>query len=130
VKEKIDRRRHQRHRVKDDVFAIMGSGASVMGRIQEMSEGGLSFTYRDNRRKKISIENITELSIISDTNGPDLNEPYKFNVKVISDMETEESKVFDSSKIKRTGIQFNKLTVYQKGWLVECMRKYIAGDGN
>ena len=112
MKEKTERRQHKRHKVNEDVFAVLGSGADIMGRIQEMGEGGLSFTYRDNKRKEISIQNIQELSILSDGYDTVINEPSKFNIKIISDIETEESTVFSSSTVKRIGIQFNDLTFY------------------
>ncbi|MBW1893885.1 MAG: hypothetical protein JRI91_09355 [Deltaproteobacteria bacterium] len=128
MKKKTERRQHQRHKVIEDVFAVLGSGADIMGRVQEMGEGGLSFTYRDNKRKEISIQAIQELSILSDRYDTVFHEPSKFNIKIISDINTEESTVFSSSIVKRIGIQFNNLTFYQKTWLVECMRKYTVGD--
>ena len=49
----LQRRQHQRYKAIEDVFAVLGSDADIMGRIQEMGEGGLSFTYRDNKRKEV-----------------------------------------------------------------------------
>jgi len=128
MKEKTERRQHHRFKVNEDVFAVLGSGADIMGRIQEMGEGGLSFTYRDSKRKVPPIQTVQSLSILSDGYDTANNEPSKFSVKIVSDTTTEENTIFNSSTVKRMGIQFNELTFYQKTWLVECMRKYTLDD--
>jgi PilZ domain len=127
-KDKTERRKHQRYKVNEDVFAVLGSGSDIMGRIQEMGEGGLSFTYRDSKRKVVPVQAVQPLSILSDGYDTAHNEPSKFSVKIVSDTTTEENTIFNSSTVKRMGIQFNDLTFYQKTWLVECMRKYTLDD--
>ena len=128
MENKTDRRRQPRYRAGEDVFAVLGTDGEIMGRIQEIGEGGLSFTYRDKHRKTIAVSTLQQLSILSDGYHASKNEPSRFSVKVISDSRAEEETVFSSSTYRRIGIQFNDLTFYQKAWLAECMRRYTLDN--
>jgi len=128
MEDRTDRRQQQRYRASEDVFAVLGPDAEIMGRIQEIGEGGLSFTYRDKNRKTVAVSTIQQLSILSDGYHASKNEPSKFSVKVISDSQAEEETIFESSTYRRIGIQFNDLTFYQKAWLAKCMKKYTLDN--
>jgi hypothetical protein len=128
MEDKTERRQQQRYKASEDVFAVVGPDAEIMGRIQEIGEGGLSFTYREKNRQTIAVSTIQQLSILSDGYHASKNEPSKFSVKVISDSQAEKETTFKESTVRRIGIQFYDLTFYQKAWLAECMKKYTLDD--
>ena len=57
----VERRKHERFKVSGDVFAIFGKDSRAMGRIIDISKGGLAFHYKG---PKLDSSEVSELSLL------------------------------------------------------------------
>lgn len=118
-----ERRKYQRFNVKPGVLAVFGPASEKMGQIIDISQGGLSFNYKEGPGMA---DGSYELSILFDDNSNLNHRPCKFSASIVSDIKIENEKQYSAAVIRRCGLQFGALTYYQKTWLDDCMRNYTA----
>ncbi len=118
-----ERRQYKRYRLKDGIFAVLGSNAMRLGQIIDISEGGLSFSHKN-------IEDLPsdacELSILFDKKNYSAEKShYRFETKTISSFDIRNENVFKQlSTKKRCAVQFTDLTVYRQSWLDHIIVNY------
>jgi CheY-like chemotaxis protein len=118
----VERREHERFKVKDGAIAIPISDLPKQGKIIDISKSGLAFCYKGNG--DLSKE-LTELSISMD--GEDLNLD-NIPCKTISDFTLADDAPLESMVMKRCSIQFGDLTSIQTDQLEHFIENHtIAG---
>jgi len=101
----VERRKHERFKVGGDVFAIFGEDSRAMGRIIDISKGGLAFNYNG---PKIDSSEVSELSLLF-ANGRTTNIGHallKFKSRLVSDEATLTKGRLNASK-RRCAVQFD-----------------------
>jgi len=121
---KVDRRSHARFMVTPGVFAVLGPYSSQIGPIVDISQGGLAFQYKQGDG---TIADTYEVSILFDAKTDNNKSPFKFNAKVISDVEVRGGSPFSTAVIRRFSMEFKELTYYQQAWLTECIQNHTTG---
>ena len=115
-KEVVDKRKHKRFRSQDLAFAAFGSHSKEIGKILDISRGGLAFRYiADGDRLNES----HELEIYLANNGFHLK---KVPFNTISDFELTSEFPLSSIIMRRPGVQFEELTqtmVSQLGYFIQ-----------
>ena len=104
---KKDRRRHARYKVKKDAFAVIRTSDNKLGRIRDVSKGGLSFEYI---MKGDPAEGPTELDIFTTDNDFYLK---LLPVQVVLDSTLEPEHAFSSLEMRRLGVRFGDMTPTQ-----------------
>ena len=108
----VERRKHKRFKVKGEVFAVFGEDSRAMGRIVDISKGGLAFNYNGT---KIESLGPSELSLLfADRNTMHISHAsLKFQSRLVSDQPTVTRGKLNSLK-RRLAVQFDDdLTYYQ-----------------
>ena len=117
----VERRKHRRLRIQNDIFVVLKSNKTKVGSLKEMTMDGLSFHYVGTG------EPLTEpakLSVCSPN-----NKFYLFMVpcKIVSD-----SKLYKNHPslitTRRCGVQFGKLTPKQTSQLADFIEHHTIGD--
>ena len=103
----VEQRKHQRYRVKDRSFAVLGPDAVRLCHLIDISKGGLSYRYFADSNE-LSGES-SELDILCG------EEFYleKVPTLVVSDVMLDAESPFGSLDMRRRGIQFGELTAKQ-----------------
>jgi hypothetical protein len=102
-----DRRKFIRYKVNKDAFAVIRTSDNKLGRIKDVSKGGLSFEYI---MKGDPSEGITELDIFTTENDFYLK---LLPVQIIKDSTMESEHAFSSLEMRRLGVQFGEMTPNQ-----------------
>jgi PilZ domain len=108
----VERRKHKRFKVRGDIFAVFGKDSQAMGRIIDISKGGLAFNHKGT---KIEPFGIYELSLLfADLKIMHISHAsVKFKSRIVSDHATITSGQINTSK-RRCAVQFDDdLTWYQ-----------------
>lgn len=108
----VERRRHKRFKINGDIYAILGKDSQAMGRIMDISKGGLSFSHNGGR---VEPSRVSELSLFfADRNMSNSisRASLRFKSRVVSDSETMTGVQLNMSK-RRCAVQFDDLTWYQ-----------------
>lgn len=113
-----ERRKHERFKVKEDVVAVSISADNKPGKIQDISKGGLALLFRaDDEQTKDSMK-VDILSIGDDFHLRNLPVKSVLNAPVAADGSADDLPKW------RLGLQFEKLTYYQKLLLNFFLQKY------
>lgn len=121
-KELVEKRKHRRFCLKDLAFAAFGSHAKGIGKIIDISRGGLSFRYiADGDQLNESFE----LEIYLANNGFHLKEVPS---KTISDLEITSEFPTSSITMRRCGVQFGELTQNQVSQLECFIQNHTVGE--
>jgi hypothetical protein len=117
-----ERRKFRRLQAKEDTFALLRGQVSKLGRVIDISNGGLAFRY-------VSIgehlKSTFELDLVSPKDNLRLN---GLPVKVVSNFETQSKTPSRQIRLRRVGVQFRELTQYQMSQLQHFMGNYTAGE--
>lgn len=102
-----DRRKHKRHRVKDNSYAAISPHSKKFGKILNISRGGLVFEYFYNDELENSDHDQT---IYLSSNGWFVeNIPFK----VIDDLEIANNLSFNLMKMRKQRVQFSNISPKQ-----------------
>ena len=116
-----ERRKFRRLQAQENTFALLRGQVSKLGRVIDISNGGLAFRYVSvGERLKGSFE----LDLVSPKDDLRLN---GFPVKVVSNFERHSKIPSGRIRLRRVGVQFRELTHYQISQLQYFMRNYTAG---
>ena len=107
----VERRMHKRFKVREDIFAVFGKDSQTMGRIVDISKGGLAFNHNGG---KIELLGMSVLSLLfADQKAMHISHTsLKFKSRIVSDNETVKKGNSNHSK-RRCAVQFDDLTWYQ-----------------
>ncbi len=107
----VERRMHKRFKVREDIFAVFGKDSQAMGRIVDISKGGLAFNHNGG---KIESYGMSVLSFLfADRKEMHISHAsLKFKSRIVSDNETTTKGNSNYSK-RRCAVQFDDLTWYQ-----------------
>ncbi len=117
-----ERRRKQRYKVRQGVFAAILNGSHRLGQIKDISLVGLSFRYIDSNRKR-GAEGV--LKILLAGGGLFMDDvPYK----PVSDVEIESEVPLSSVRMRQMHIAFGDLSPQQLSLLDEFILNHTMGE--
>lgn len=117
----MERRRHQRFQAEDGAMVTLHHYASLVGRIIDISKGGLAFRYMDtDERPRGSFQ----MDILVEKAGFLLE---KVPAKTISDLELPKEFSYSPTTMRRQGVRFGDLTENQKSKLEFFIRNHTVG---
>ncbi|UCD86737.1 MAG: PilZ domain-containing protein [Desulfobacterales bacterium] len=119
TKVRIERRKHKRFRVNSSAFVMLTPPDTCMGRIIDIGADGLAFEYVDGEDTP---SRPNELEIIVTDSAFRLNH---IPCEIIYDLTIYENPVASSNK-KRFGVQFGKLTDYQRDQIQYFIRNHTT----
>jgi len=117
MKEPVERREHNRFKVRTGAFAALTS-YNIVGPIQNISKGGLVFRYISEGEQ---IPKSLEVDIFIGGKGFHIQ---KIPSKRISDFNIIKKSLYSSLKIKQCGVQFGELTNSQISQLENFIQSY------
>ena len=118
----VDRRQHDRFKVRDGAFAALCHGFTALGQIIDISRGGLSFRYVASEART---NGAAQLSILM-TDGSFCFEKVPFKTVWDSAMPREFS--FGAITLRHCGVQFGDLSHSQRVDLEYFIRSYTTTD--
>ena len=114
----VDQRKHMRFRVQEGAFAVLMNHVTRVGPIEDISRGGLAFTY-------ISEDKLPQGSFMVDLlfGGEDF---YLKDIpsKIITDFETTDGHSFSSIPLRQCSVQFGEMNPLQISQLESFTRNY------
>ncbi len=120
MNDKQDRRRHKRYRTGEDAFSVLSPSPSALGRIEDISMGGLIVRYLDLGQEEKTAH--SHLSLLVTGQGIQLeNIPFR----TVSDQRDTSGPTFGSLPMRRRHIEFGELTGEQR----ELLERFIALHG-
>ncbi|MEE9567072.1 MAG: PilZ domain-containing protein [Desulfobacteria bacterium] len=120
-KEIVEQRQHKRFEVREGAFILLGTDSTKLGRIIDISMGGLAFSYMARARPP---NELFELDIFL------IDSEFYFDkvpFETISDFKTRENP-FSSITMRRCGVQFGALTYSQISQLEYFIQNYTLGE--
>ena len=115
----VERRRHNRFRVKDGASVVLRAHFLELGEIIDVSKGGLAFRYIPSQQPS---NGLFQLAILLGDGSFYLADiPFM----IISDFEINDNP-FRSLKISRCGVQFGKLTRSQVSEMEYFIQRYAT----
>jgi len=117
-----DRRKYARFKVSKDAFAVIRTSDNKLGRIRDVSRGGLSFEYI---MKGDPAEGLSEIDIFTTENDFYLK---LLPVQVIMDSSLEPEHAFSSLEMRRLGVQFGEMTSNQMSKLDYFLQHHTVAE--
>jgi len=121
----MEKRRHIRLLAQDNAFAALGSRFTRVGRVKNISSGGLAFEYITNGETD---EDTSQLDVF--VSGKDFHLP-KVPCKVIYDIPVQRSDVnrifFQPFVTKQCGVEFKELAEEKSAQLRHFLETHTAG---
>ena len=119
-KQPIERRKDERFQTGKNTYALLRARGSKLGRVIDISKGGLAFRYVSVGER---LKGPLELDLLSHQYDYRID---KIPVKIITDLEVANKKAFKSTTLKRVGVQFGKLTREQKSKLEHFIKDHAV----
>ncbi|UCD88877.1 MAG: PilZ domain-containing protein [Desulfobacterales bacterium] len=113
-----EKRKHRRFKVKEGAFAVSSPFNDRLGRIKDVSKGGLAFQYVGNTE---STQAFHEVEIFSARDGFYLK---KLPASTVVDVELDNQVSFASLPTRQLRVQFGKLNHQQRLLLDHFIQKY------
>ena len=110
-KKLFERRKHKRFRVPPNTYVQLNDQVSQLGRVLDISEGGLAFRYISVGKE---LKKVFQLDLISTQVNPRLN---PLPVKVVSEIEITSETPARAVTLSRASVQFGELMDEQVNWL-------------
>ena len=107
----FERRKHKRFRVPLNTYALLNDQVSKLGRVLDISKGGLAFRYISIGKE---LKEEFQLDLISAQVNPGLN---GLPVKVVSEIEIASETPSRAVTLSRASVQFEELMDEQADWL-------------
>lgn len=119
MQERIERRKYKRFQVPIGAFVVLGPDSTKLGRIVDVSLGGLGFHHID---RKAPLDGLRELDLFHVDNGFSLK---KVRFQTIWDLEVRKG-FFGFWATRRSGLQFGELTYGQRAELEHFLLNYTT----
>lgn len=117
----VERRKHERFEIWDEAFVLLGPDSTKLGRIIDISMGGLAFSHVGRASPPSALFELDMFLVDSDFYLDKM--PYE----IISDTKIRDSG-FDSIAMRRCGVQFGNLTPSQISQLEQFIRSHTSGE--
>ena len=114
----IEKRKHQRYKVKGKAFAISSPDYKNLGQIRDISKGGLSCQFIENGEQT---KNSNEIEIFSAVGDFYLK---KLPVRTVLDFEIDNTVSSNSMPMRQWSMQFGKLNYLQRLLLNFFLQNY------
>ena len=121
--ESVERRKHRRYQVPTGAFVGIGPESTKVGRISDLSIGGLAFSYVGTEEPSPSKGSYLDL-FFTDKDFYLGRLPFK----TIFDYELVEKAPSSSETLRRCGVKFQKLTRHQKAEIERFIQNYTIGE--
>jgi len=123
-KNRVERRKHQRFRVREGVFAVLGPDSAKIGTIIDISMTGLAFNYIYMDDPSDGEDKSFELNIFFAEESLYLK---KIKFQVVTDQQPPKIP-FSSINLRRCGVRFDNLKPSQTSELEHFIRNYTVGE--
>ena len=120
----IEQRKYIRFSVQDNAFAALRPGFIKLGRVNDISNKGLAFSYLMDSPNASSDRDYSEVDIFLSVDRFHL---HKVPCKIAYDIQPPKSKPNDSIKFHRCGLQFGELSKSQSELLELFLEDYTTG---
>jgi c-di-GMP-binding flagellar brake protein YcgR len=117
-----ERRKYRRLQAEENTFALLKGQVSKLGRLMDISQGGLAFRYVSIGER---LEGPLELDLVTPKDDLRLN---GLPVRVVSNFGMRSKTPSGPIKLRRVGVQFRELTHDQQSQLDHFIRNYTVGD--
>lgn len=117
-----ERRKNRRFKVEEGAFAALSPDSSIMGQLDNISKGGLSFKYIVHEDQSDEIE---ATHVFVGINGFYLE---KMPYKVVEDVQVENTSSLSSINMRRRRLQFVDLTSNQAAQLDYFLKNRTDND--
>jgi hypothetical protein len=117
---KADRRRFTRYIAQKDGFHVFSHDSKIIGRLKDISKGGLAYQYKPIKGEKMESNMIDIMAA-----GP--HRIYLFDIAcntIYDDYDLEETQSFTGAERRRRGLQYVRLTEYQHNKLDLLLKSY------
>jgi len=121
-KRTVERRKDERFQTGKNTYAVLRARGSKLGRVIDISKGGLAFRYVSVGER---LKGPLELDLLSHQYDYRID---KIPIKIITDLEVANKKAFKSTTLKRVGVQFGKLTREQKSKIEHFIRDHAEDE--
>ena len=117
---KAERRQHPRYRVREGDFEVFSRDSSIMGRLDNISQGGLAFHYSPVDEHHAESATIDIMGKSSDPFFlPSVACQTRYDISVLA-----EDRTFTGAELRLAGVQFFKLDENQAQKLELFIQKY------
>ena len=121
---KSEKRRHVRFKAPENLFAALGNSVPKVGKVKDISMGGLAFEYIPNDKKETSTSHV---DIFLSGNGFYLSKvPCKAAYDITLEVPLFGGYDFSSIDINRCGVAFNKLKKENYEQLVHLLEHHTT----
>lgn len=124
----IERRKHERFKVQEGIFAAVTGDYAKLGPVVDASMGGLSFHYADEEQTNVGkgqTNALREMAIFSSQTSLYLSDvPFL----TVSDFKLPSEVPLSSVTRRRRGVQFGELTLKQIFLLNHFVENYTIGE--
>jgi hypothetical protein len=117
-----ERRKLRRLKAQENTFALLRGQTSKLGRVIDISDGGLAFRYVSIGEQ---LKSVFELDLVSPRGDLRLN---GLPVKVVSNLERQGKTPSGRIRLRRVGVQFRELTHYQVSQPQHFMRNFMVEE--
>jgi hypothetical protein len=121
-KQIVERRKDERFQTGKNTYAVLRARGSKLGRVIDISKGGLAFRYVSVGER---LKGPLELDLLSHQYDYRID---KIPIKIITDLELANKKAFKSTTLKRVGVQFGKLTREQKSKIEHFIKDHAVDE--
>ena len=121
-KKTVERRKDERFQTGKNTYAVLRARGSKLGRVIDISKGGLAFRYVSVGER---LKGPLELDLLSHQYDYRID---KIPIKIITDLEVANKKAFKSTTLKRVGVQFGKLTREQKSKIEHFIKDHAEDE--
>jgi c-di-GMP-binding flagellar brake protein YcgR len=118
-----NQRKHKRFQAPTGAFVGIGPENTKVGRVTDLSIGGLAFSYVGTEEPSPSKGSYLDL-FFTDKDSYLGRLPFK----TISDYELVEKAPSSSETLRRCGVKFKKLTRHQKAQIERFVQNYTTGE--
>ena len=117
-----ERRKQTRYMARNNTFIGFGSNSMKIGKILDISRGGIAF---QNTQPRTKFFEFAELSLIVDDESLNIQQvPFKFPSKMVSVSDMPSKNPFNFIKVRRYAVEFQNLSELQLFWLDYFIKKH------
>lgn len=113
----FERRKHKRFRVPPNTYVRLNDQVSKLGRVLDISKGGLAFRYISVGKE---LKEVFQIDLVSTQVNPGV---IPLPVKVVSEIEMVSETPARAVTLSRASVQFEELMEEQANWLERFIQK-------
>jgi hypothetical protein len=122
----VEHRRFTRHVLKEDGLQVLSRDLKVVGKLKNISRGGVAYQYRPFNGTKADSEMIDILGKV-----PDRFSLVGLDCRTVYDIATlNEGRTFTGSSSRLRGLQFKELSEQQEERLTFLLENYVIGPSD